>query len=152
LFGNTALMARAREAMREGKPLTAWRRFRVALRRSFSRNLRARYGANRMEKVEAVGVLLPTFSGGLEAEDIEWVRLEARHLLDLARLGVKALTNSWRKDSTIEICRCKSGDIDARFGVIYAVMDGEPHTFMSRVHLKYDPRGPRVLALEQEEA
>lgn len=152
LFGNTALMARAREAMREGKPLTAWRRFRVALRRSFSRNLRARYGANRMEKVEAVGVLLPTFSGGLEAEDIEWVRLEARHLLDLARLGVKALTNSWRNDSTIEICRCKSGDIDARFGVIYAVMDGEPHTFMSRVHLKYDQRGPRVLALEQEEA
>src|SRR5690606_693516 len=70
MFGNTALFARAREAVREGKPLTAWRRFRVALRRSFARSLRARHGANRMEKVEAVGVLLPTFSGGLDADDI----------------------------------------------------------------------------------
>jgi diacylglycerol kinase family enzyme len=151
MFGNTALFARAREAVREGKPLTAWRRFRVALRRSFSRSLRARHSANGMEKVEAVGVLLPTFSGGLEADDIEWVRLEARHLLDLARIGVRALTSSWRKDPSIEICRCKTGDIEARFGVVYAVLDGEPHTFMQRVHLKYDPRGPRVLALEQEE-
>lgn len=152
MFGNTALFARAREAVREGKPLTAWRRFRVAIRRSFSRSLRARYNGNAMGRVEAVGVLLPTFSGGLEAEDIEWVRLEAGRLLDLARLGVRALTNSWRKDPTIEICRCKTGDIEARFGVVYAVLDGEPHTFMQRVHIKYDPRGPRVLALEQEEA
>jgi diacylglycerol kinase family enzyme len=152
LFGNTTMLAHAREAMREGKPLTAWRRFRLAMKRSFTRSLRARAGRAPMQKIEAIGVLLPSFSGGLEADDLEWVRLDARHIFDLARVSLRAMTDGWRKDPAIEIGRCTTGDIDAAFGYVHATLDGEPKRFYSRVHIKYDSRGPRVLALEQEPA
>src|SRR5262245_17265547 len=61
LFGSTTMLVHAREAVREGKPLTAWVRLRVALRRSFNRSLRERAGQAHMRRVEAVGVLLPSF-------------------------------------------------------------------------------------------
>lgn len=152
LFGATTMLVHAREAVREGKPLTAWRRFRVALRRSFQRSLRARKGRERMRKTEALGVLLPSFSGAIEADDLEWVRLEARHAFDLARVSLRALTASWRDDPAVEISRCRSGDIDAALGYVHATLDGEPRRFYSRVHIKYDGNGPRVLALDDEEA
>ena len=101
-----------------------------------------------MQKIEAVGVLLPSFSGGLEADDLEWVRLDARHVFDLARVSVRALTDAWRNDPAVEISRSRTGDIDASLGYIHATLDGEARRFYSRVHIKYDPRGPRVLALE----
>jgi len=150
LFGGTTQLVHVREAVREGKPLTAWRRLRIALKRSFTHTLRARIGKQRMKSIEAIGVLLPSFSGGIEAEDLEWVRLDAHHVLDLARVGIRALTAGWRNDPAIEIARTKTGDIDASLGYIHATLDGEPRRFYSRVHIKYDARGPRVLALEPE--
>jgi len=150
LFGGATMLVHAREAVREGKPLTAWMRLRVALRRSFNRDLNARTGRSRMQRVEAIGVLLPSFSGGLEADgDLEWVRLEAKHLLDLARVSFRAMTDSWRKDSTVTVERSKTGDIDAALGYVHATLDGEAKRFYSRVHIKYEARGPRVLALEE---
>jgi diacylglycerol kinase family enzyme len=151
LFGGTTQLVHVREAMREGKLLTAWQRFRIALRRSFTRSLRARTGKGRMQKIEAVGVLLPSFSGGLEADDLEWVRLDARGVLDLARVSIRALTDGWRKDPAIEIGRALTGDIDVSLGYIHATLDGEPRRFYSRVHIKYDAHGPRVLALDAEQ-
>jgi diacylglycerol kinase family enzyme len=152
LFGGTTQLVHVREAVREGKPLTAWRRFQIAMKRSFTRDLRARPGRERMRKVEAIGVLMPSFSGGIEADDLEWVRLDARHILDFARVGIRALTAGWRNDPAVEISRCKTGDVDAALGYVHATLDGEPRRFYSRVHIKYDPRGPRVLALEPEMA
>jgi diacylglycerol kinase family enzyme len=152
LFGGTTQLVHVREAVREGKPVTAWRRFRIALKRSFVRDLRARTGRERMRKIEAIGVLLPSFSGGLEADDLEWVRLDARHIIDFARVSFRALTTAWRNDPAIEITRTNSGDIEAMLGYVHATLDGEPRRFYSRVHVKYDPRGPRVLALEPEAA
>lgn len=149
LFGGTTQLVHVREAVREGKPLTAWRRLRIAMRRSFNRSLHARAGRDRMTKTEAIGVLLPSFSGGLEADDLEWVRLEARHFLDLARVSLRAITAGWRNDPAIEIRRCRTGDVDAAFGYVHATLDGEPRRFYSRVHIKYDSHGPSVLALEQ---
>jgi diacylglycerol kinase family enzyme len=136
LFGPTTLLARAREAMREGKPLAAWRRFQHAWKRSFTRSIRAR-----------IGVLCPSFSGGIEADTLEWVRLDARHALDFARVSLRALTADWRNDSSVEIAPCKSSDI-VSLGLIPATLDGEPRTFVSRVRVTYDPKGPRVIALE----
>lgn len=150
LFGGTTQLVHVREAVREGKPLTAWRRLRVAWKRSFTQSLRARKGRDRMQRIEAVGALLPSFSGGLEASDLEWVFLDASNLLDLARVGVRALTAGWRKDPAVTIMHTKTGDVDAAFGYIHATLDGEPRRFYSRVHIKYDPKGPCVLALETE--
>jgi diacylglycerol kinase family enzyme len=152
LFGGTTMLVHAREAVREGKPLTAWRRLRVALRRSFTRSLRARKGTERMSKVEALGVLLPSFSGGIEADDLEWVRLEARHIFDLARVSLRAITAGWRNDAAVQVAHTKSGDVDSPLGYVHATLDGEPRRFYSRVHIKYDANGPRVLALTPQES
>ncbi len=151
LFGASTMLVHAREAVREGKPITAWKRFRVALRRSFNRSLRARTGKQRMQRVEALGVLLPSFSGGLEADDLEWVRLDAGGVLEFARVSIRALTDAWRKDPAVEIGRGLTGDVDAAFGYVHATLDGEPRRFYSRVHIKYDPKGPRVLALDKDD-
>lgn len=149
LFGPSTLLARAREAVREGKPLAAWRRFQHAWRRSFTRSIRARVGRETMQKAEAIGVLCPSFSGGIEADTLEWVRLDTHHVLDFARVSLRALTADWRNDSSVEIKACRSSDI-LSLGMIPATLDGEPRMFMSRVRVTYDPRGPRVIALEDK--
>lgn len=148
-FGPPTLLARARESVREGKPLQAVHRFRHFLNRSFTRSIRARAGKDKMRKAEGIGVLCPSFSGGIEADHLEWVRLDAKHILDLARVSLRALTKDWRNDSTIEIGNCETGDIYAP-GIIPATLDGEPRTFLSYVHITFDKRGPRVLALDEE--
>lgn len=149
LFGAPTLMAKAREAMRAGRPLAALRRFRHALKRSFSRGLRARPDREAMRRAEAIGVLCPSFSGGIAAEHLEWVRLDAKHLLDLARVSLRAITTAWRNDQSIEIGKCRSSDI-VSLGVIPATLDGEPRTFFHRVRVTYDPRGPKVIAVPPE--
>ena len=150
LFGGPTMLVHAREAVREGRLMTAWKRLRIAWRHSFEQNLRVRTGKGRMQRIEAFGVLLPSFSGGLEADDLEWVRLDAHSVLDLARVSIRALTDAWRRDDAVEIGRGRVGDVDAAFGYVHATLDGEPRRFYSRVHVKYDPNGPPVLALDQD--
>ena len=148
LFGPTTLLALARESVREGKPLKALQRLRHALNRSFSRSIRARAGVGKMRKAEGIGVLCPSFSGGIESDHLEWVRLDAKHLLDLARVSLRAITSDWRNDSTIEIGKTETGDIYSQ-GIIPATLDGEPRTFISYVRITFDKRGPKVLAVEE---
>lgn len=148
-FGPPTLLARARESVREGKPLQAMQRLRHFLNRSFTRSIRARAGKNRLRKAEGVGVLCPSFSGGIEADQLEWVRLDAKHILDLARVSLRVLTKDWRNDSTVEIGPCQTGDIYAP-GIIPATLDGEPRTFLSYVRITFDKSGPKVLALDEE--
>ncbi len=149
LFGPTTLLALARESVREGKPLKALQRLRHALNRSFTRTIRARSGKGKMRKAEGIGVLLPSFSGRIESDHLEWVRLDAKDLLDLARVSVRAITAGWRDDSTVEIADCKTGDIYAP-GIIPATLDGEPRTFLSSVRITFNQHGPKVLALDAE--
>ncbi len=149
LFGPTTLLALAREAAREGKPLKALQRIRHAFKRSFSRTLRARAGSEKMRKVEGIGVLCPSFSGGIESDHLEWVRLDAKDIVELARVSLRAITADWRNDSTIEIGKTETGDIYAP-GIIPATLDGEPRTFLSYVRITFDKRGPKVLALDSE--
>jgi len=148
LFGPTTLLALARESVREGKPLKALQRLRHALNRSFSRSIRARAGEGKMRKAEGIGVLCPSFSGGIESDHLEWVRLDAKHLLDLARVSLRAITSDWRNDSTIEIGKTETGDIYSQ-GIIPATLDGEPRTFISYVRITFEKRGPKVLAVEE---
>ncbi len=149
LFGAPTLLARARESIREGKPLEALGRLRHALKRSFSRRLRARPGKEKMRKAEGIGVLCPSFSGGIEADNLEWVRLDAKDIVELARVSLRAITADWRNDPTIEIGKCKTGDIYAP-GIIPATLDGEPRTFLSYVRVTFTKNGPKVLALNEE--
>jgi len=148
-FGPPAMLARAREAVRNGRLIEAWRRLRTFLNRSMSRGLRARLHREPTRKAEGIGVLCPAFSGGLEGDHLEWVRLERAHLIDLARLGLRAVTAGWRDDAAVEISPCRRGDI-VSLGAIHATLDGEPVRFFSRVAIRYDGDGPRVIALDPE--
>lgn len=150
MFGAPTVLARAREAAREGNFLKAVGRIRHFVKRAFMRRLRARHDQTKLRKTEAIGVLLPAFGGLLEGEKgLEWVRLDARHFIDLARVSMRALGEGWRKDPAVDISRCMSGDIAAS-GIIPATLDGEPRTYLSTVRIEYDPEGVRVLALELE--
>jgi diacylglycerol kinase family enzyme len=147
IFGAPTLLARAREAMREGRYLSAWRRFHYFTRRAFARRVVARPNKESAQSAAAIGVLCPSFSGEVEGDALEWVRLDASRLIDLARVSLRALGNSWRDDPSIEIAQCQTGSIMSA-GVIPSTLDGEPHTFFRHIRIAYDPKGPRVVALD----
>jgi diacylglycerol kinase family enzyme len=148
LFGSPAILARAREAVREGHFVAAFNRLRHYMKRSFSHRLRAGCDGKRLRKTEAVAVLCGAFTGQV-SEGLEWVRFDAQKTFDLARLSFKALSQSWREDKSVEISACTRGQIYSP-GVIPATLDGEPRTFLSSVRITYDPKGPRVLMLDDE--
>lgn len=149
MFGAPTVLARAREAAREGRLATAVGRVGAYLKRAFVGNLRARAQRNRFQKAEAIGALLPSFGGGLEGDALEWVHLKAAHFVDLARVSVRALGEGWRQDAAVEIWPARVGDIVST-GMIPATLDGEPHNFFARVRVTCDAKGVRVLALNLE--
>ena len=149
MFGAPTLLARAREAVREGKPWLAIGRVRHFFVRAFNRPLRARSGGDKLRKTEAVAVLCPSFSGALEGDKMEFVRLNVRDLMDLARVSVRALSAGWRNDSTVETQHADRADVFS-YGTIPATLDGEPKMFISHVKIRYSTHGPRVIALEVE--
>ncbi len=146
-FGAPTILARAREAARQGQFMRALRRLRHFTLRLFSLRLRARHDDTPPVKAEAIAVLCPSFSGSVERAPLEWVRFDARRLHDILRVGVKALTSAWRGDEAIEVQPCERGDIVSR-GFIPAILDGEPQTFHGRVRIQTLRDGPRVLALD----
>lgn len=152
IFGAPTLLARAREAVREGNYLTALRRFHHAGARMFSHKVRGRTGSKgRFQKSDAVGVLLPAFSGDIEGKEMEWVRLTTDRLLDFARVSLRALSDAWRNDPSIEIDITQKGEITSH-GIIPATLDGEPVTFLGEVKITYERKGPCVIAVEQPKA
>jgi len=151
MFGAPTVLARVREAAREGQFVTAVGRMGSYFRRAFTRGLRARAEQEKFRKAEAVGALLPSFGGGLEGESLEWVHLKANHFVDLARVSVRALGEGWRNDGAVEIWPANAGDIVSS-GMIPSTLDGEPHNFFGRVRVSYDAKGVKVLALEPKEA
>jgi hypothetical protein len=151
IFGAPTLLALAREAVREGKYLTAVRRLRHAVARMFSHKVRGRTGKGRFQKADAVGVLLPSFSGVIEGNEMEWVRLTTDRLVDFARVSLRGLSDAWRDDPSIEIDITQKGEIVSS-GFIPATLDGEPKTFLSQVKITYERKGPCVIAVEQPKA
>lgn len=152
IFGAPTLLARAREAVREGKYLTAMRRFNHAAARMFSHKVRGRTGVKgHFQKADAVGVLLPSFSGEIEGKEMEWVRLTTERLVDFARVSLRGLSDAWRDDPSIEIDITQTGEIRSA-GIIPATLDGEPKTFMGEIKITYERKGPCVIAVEQPKA
>ncbi len=147
MFGESTMLATAREAVREGKYLRAVRRARHVAKKSLTHSLRARPDNGRMHKAEAVGVLCPSFAGAPEGDHLEWARLDATSMLDLVRLGFKSMGPGWRDDPAIDLRECRSGDI-VSLGLIPATLDGEPKTFVNRVSITFEPSGPSVIALD----
>lgn len=146
MFGAPTLLARTREAIREGKWQKAWRRFQLFRQRLLSSRLVARPDSGRMRAAEAVGVLCPSFSGGVDGETLEWVRLDARNITELLRVGVRALGPKWRDDPAVHASPCRTGEILGE-GLIPSTLDGEPRAFQTPVLIAYKSDGPNVVTL-----
>jgi diacylglycerol kinase family enzyme len=145
MFGPQTLLARVREAARAGALTKAWRRFRHYMKRAFSKKIEGRPDDKPMRRAETIGVLCPSFSGEIAGEYLEWVRMNPGTIIDMARIGMRALGGpGWREDENVETRQCKSGEVRGH-GVISATLDGEPHTFISRVRIRYVGKGPRVV-------
>jgi diacylglycerol kinase family enzyme len=147
LFGAPTLLARVREAVREGKLLTAWRRLKHATRRAFSRSIAAQPAFGLASRAEAIGVLCPAYSGAVEGKTLEWVKLDTARITDMVRVGLRAVIGGWRDDPTIDLSHTREGELRA-LGIIPATLDGEPTTFVSRVRIRMLGQGPKVLVVD----
>jgi diacylglycerol kinase family enzyme len=147
IFGAPTLLARVREAVREGRLLHAFRRFRHVTRRALSRSLAAKPEGGLAARAEAVGVLCPAYVGEVEGDALEWVRLDTARLTDMVRVGLRAVIGGWRDDETIDLHHVKRGEIRS-LGIIPATLDGEPTTFVSKVRITMLRRGPRVIVVD----
>ncbi|HWA22555.1 MAG TPA: diacylglycerol kinase family protein [Caulobacterales bacterium] len=147
LFGPPTLLARARESVRKGHFLEALRRFDHAFRRMFSRPMVVHAEGSAVARVEGVGVLCPAYAGEIQDSALEWVQLDVTRVTEFIRVGLRSVIGGWRDDDTIELSRARRGEIRSR-GVIPAVLDGEPTTFLSRVKIEILSNGPRVVALD----
>jgi diacylglycerol kinase family enzyme len=147
LFGPPTLLARARESVRKGRLLEAVRRFDHAFRRMFSRSMVVHAEGSAVARVEGLGVLCPAYVGEIQDSTLEWVQLDVTRVTSFIRVGLRSVIGGWREDETIQLSRAQRGEIRSR-GVIPAVLDGEPTTFMSRVKIEILKNGPRVVALD----
>lgn len=149
IFGSPALMAPARELMREGKIGKALTRARIAFRKAFARRLRARRDGSPLQKIEAVAVLCPLISR-VDGVRLETALLDPSDTLSAFRLGLGALTGGWRKDPNADFRACATTEIYARHDVP-AVLDGETIALPAPVRITTVARAARVIALELEE-
>jgi diacylglycerol kinase family enzyme len=147
LFGAPTLLARARESVRKGRFLEALRRFDHAFRRMFSRSMTVHAEGSAIARVEGLGVLCPAYIGEIQDSALEWVQLDVSRVTEFIRVGLRSVIGGWRDDDSIELSRAVRGQIYSH-GVIPAVLDGEPTTFMSRVKIEIIKNGPRVVALD----
>ncbi len=147
IFGSPALMADAREAVREGKMIAAFNRFNFAWKRAFAHRLRARRDLSPMARTEAVAILCPLFSKVQGADRLETAFLDPAGALSAFRLGIGALTGAWRTDPATNIRACRATEIMGH-SEVPAVLDGEPVTLPARVRIVAAPIAARVIALD----
>jgi len=147
VFGAPTLLARVREAVRARRLRAAWRRLRYAFRRLLARKLAVRTAGGAAARAEAVGVLCPAYRGDVEGHSLEWVTLNPARVGEIFRLGLRAAIGDWRDDPAVELSHDTHGEVRS-LGIIPAMLDGEPTTFVSRVTVTMHKQGPQVLSLD----
>jgi len=145
MFGAPTLLARAREAARSGRLDLMMARLNQVFTRIFARRIAVRPLGGVATRAEAAGVLCPAYRGEVEAQSLEWVRLNAAQPVDLIRVGMRSVFGGWRDDAAIERSWARSGEIRA-VGAIPAILDGEPTTFKAHVRITMVTDGPNVLS------
>ena len=146
ILGAPALWAEAREAARELKPLTAFRRARRALSMAFTGRLRFIFDGKLPDRAEALILLCPLISPELDADDLalEAVALDPTDASEAFRLAFHAVTDGWRRDPAVNNMKIRRGRVWAS-GHIPAVLDGEPRRLLRRVEVRFKPRAFKAL-------
>jgi diacylglycerol kinase family enzyme len=150
ILGSPALWADAREAVRAGKLDLAVMRAQRAVRRAFSGRLRLSLDGRPTQKTEALTLMCPLVSTVLAEDEraLEAAALNPSSVADVFRLGVSAVTGSWRDDPSVSMGRCRIGKVWAG-GRIPAILDGEPMRLDPEVQIRFRPKAFRALALSE---
>ena len=151
ILGSPALWADAREAARAGKiRLTALRAHR-AFRQAFSGRLRFTLDGRPKQKTQALTLMCPLVSSVLDEDEraLEAAALDPSNAMEVFRLGVSALSGTWRDDPSVSMGRCRVGRVWAG-GRIPAILDGEPMRLEPEVHIRFRPKAFRAFALPEQ--
>lgn len=151
ILGSPALWAPAREAVREGHIIDAFKHARAAYRRAFSGRLRVSLDGGERRKVEAVSFLCPMASKALSDDEqvLEAAVLDLSGAGDVVRLGFHAVVGDWRDDPAVDSVKCKRARTWAASG-IPALLDGEPVRLKPSAEVVWRPSVTRVLAPPEE--
>ena len=146
ILGSPALWARAREAARSGRLRVAFQRAQLALGRAFSGRLRFTLDGARRQKAEALTLMCPLVSRGLDddAPGLEAAALDPAGALDVFRLAFAAAAGSWRHDQAVAVSLCQRAYIWAG-GPIPAILDGEPIQLGRTAMACFNPEAFRAL-------
>ena len=146
ILGSPALWARAREAVRKGRLLEAWRRSAYALRRAFTGDIHYALDGGRRRAAEAVVLISPMISKVMRQEDaLEVAALEMHSAREVFRLAFNGLVSDWRRDPGVIDQFARYGHVWARRS-IPAILDGEIHRLQHGARFAFTPAAFRVLA------
>lgn len=151
ILGSPALWADAREAARAGQiRLTALRAQR-AFRRAFSGRLRFTLDGRPKQKAEALTLMCPLVSTALDEDEraLEAAAVDPSNAIEIFRLGVSALSGTWRDDPSVSMGRCRVGRVWAG-GRIPALLDGEPMRLGPEVQIRFRPKAFRAVVLPEQ--
>ncbi|MDB5441333.1 MAG: diacylglycerol kinase family lipid kinase [Caulobacteraceae bacterium] len=146
ILGAPALWADAREAVREGHPVEAYERAKLAISRAFSSRLRFRIEQEEELKAEALAVLCPLISPVLDdlEQVLEVAALDPSGLGDAVRLGLLASVGRWREDRTVHLAKARQIRVRAHHA-IPAIVDGESIELGLSTRVEFTPRAFRAL-------
>jgi diacylglycerol kinase family enzyme len=147
VLGAPALWSAAREAVRAGKILRAWRRGEYALRRMFGGKVHYRLDRLHGREAEALVLISPIISKTLTDEStLEVAELDVRSATELFRLAFHGLAGDWRGDPGVTVYAAVHGRAFAR-RPIPCILDGELLLLSRSVEFEFQPRAFRALAL-----
>ncbi len=146
ILGSPALWARAREAVRNGQLLEAWRRGAYALRRAFTGDIHYALDGGPRRAAEAMVLISPLISKVMQEETaLEVAALEMHSASEVFRLAFNGLVSDWRRDPGVVNQFASSGNVWARRS-IPAILDGEIHRLGHGARFEFKPAAFRVLA------
>jgi diacylglycerol kinase family enzyme len=146
ILGSPALWARAREAVRKGRLLEAWRRAGYALRRAFTGDIHYVLEARWRRTAEAVVLISPMISKVMgEETSLEVAALEMHSAREVFRLAINGLLSDWRRDPGVVDQFARYGHVWARRS-IPAILDGEMQRLRRGARFEFTASAFRVLA------
>ena len=154
ILGSPALWARAREAVRKGRLLEAWRRAAYALRRAFTGDIHYALDGGARCAAEALVLISPMISKVMREEAaLEVAALQMHSATEVLRLAFNGLVSDWRHDPGVVDQFARYGHVWARRS-IPAILDGEVQRLEHGAKFEFTRAAFRVLAppVDQPEA
>lgn len=146
ILGAPALMGHAREALRAGHFVEAWRRFGFAMRRAFSGEIRFSLDGGSDRRSEALVLICPIVSKAMDEDSaLEAAALDVHDAREVFRLAYNGLVGDWRGDPAVAVQPCTDGLAWAR-KTMPCILDGEVQRLPRKANIRFIPKAFRALA------